>query len=375
MQRNANVLQIRIDIAAVLVLATTVSIVAGQEILAPAVSALRVRNQIEVVGEIITLGDVLNFADADERLRREIEHKPLFRKDPGGDRLDVSHEQIAARLGELGVNRAKITLRGARVCRITRHSRKPADANRHAPELAKDESATIESGQAVSGDRNGTLESALRAWIEEDLRPLGGRCEISFERAGAEFLELTSPEYEFVIRGSAGDAKLGLRELTVTLRQNGRVQRTIRIVANVQLIRPVLVAARPLATGVYIRRDDMRLEERLFRRDADIGLDRAEAVVGQQVKTFIEAGTMLSARQLQSVELVRRSAPVSVVGDGGAVQLRLTGIARDNGRLGDKVRVRVGESRSDQREIVGVVVGPGTVRITDQGIACAGGVK
>lgn len=359
-------------ITAALLLLAMVSIAAGQDILTPGLSELRLRNRIEIVGDTITLGDVLNFADADERLRRAIEHKPLFQDHPRGHQLDITHEQIVRRLGELGVNRARVIVSGARTCRITRHANQ---ANGQACTPAQDGAALVQAVETADAATSETLEAALRAWIEADLRSLGGRCEIDFERAGAEFLQLSSPEYDFAIRGTANSAKLGLREFTVTLRQHGRVQRTVRIAANVQLIKPVLVAARPLAVGAYIRRDDVRLEERLFRRDADLGLDRAELVVGQQVRTFIEAGTMLSPRQLQSVELVRRSTPVSVVGDGGAVQLRLTGIARDNGRLGDKVRVRVGESRSEQREIVGVVVGPGTVRIADQGVASAGDAK
>ncbi|MBL8880380.1 MAG: flagellar basal body P-ring formation protein FlgA [Phycisphaerales bacterium] len=343
----------------------------AQETAGPATSELRLRNRIEVVSDVVSLGDVINFAGANAKLQAELETKRLFKADEPAGEFDVSHEQVMKRLVELGVNPGHITLSGARVCHVT-HGQRPTLAATEGRNAARPARDAPEMGAETS---DATLEAALRRWIENDVRELGGRCEIQFEAAGREFLELSSPEYEFAIRASSSGAKLGLRELSVTIRRDGRTQRTLRIAASVKLTKDVLIAIRPLSVGAFVRREDLRPEERLFSRDADLGIDRIEAIVGQQVRTFVEAGSMVTERQLQTVELVKRSSPVTVIGNSGAVQLRMTGMARDNGRLGDKVRVRLGESRSDQREVFGVVTGPGSVRIVSDGVACAGGGK
>lgn len=365
-------LQTRTNIAIATIAAVFCVAAPAQEVVAPALSELRLRNRIDVVAESVTLGDVLNFADADPRLQAALENKPVFSETSPSGAFDVSHDQIVKRLIELGVNRARVTVSGARTCRVTHH-----EAGK--PVTEQPRPTTKEPGQslqlAADGEQTATLEGALRNWIAQDTHEFGGRCEVEFELAGQEFLALSSPEYEFSIRPAASSDKLGLREFNVSIRQNGRTQRTLRIATRVQLVKSVLVAVRPLSVGAFIRRDDVRSEERLFSRETDIGLDRAELAIGQQVRAFIEAGAMVTSKNLQSVELVKRSAPVTVIGDSGAVQLRMTGIARDNGRLGDKVRVRVGESRANQREVVGVVTGPGNIRIVSESVACAGGAK
>lgn len=357
---------------AIVLTTAIVAATSAQNHVAPSTSELRLRSRIDVVGNIVTLGDVLNFAGADARLQSELESKSLFAENEPAGEFDVSHEQVSKRLASLGVNLGRITLSGARVCHVTHGQRPTVQAMD-----AKTARLAGDVGQAGAEQLGGaaTLETQLRAWIEQDLRELGGRCEIQFEAAGREFLELSTPEYEFAIRAASAGGKLGLRELSVTIRHAGRTQRTLRIVANVKLMKDALVALRPLSVGAFIRRDDVRLEERLFSRDADLGLDRVESAVGQQVRTFVEAGALVTAKHLQTVELVKRSSPVTVIGDSGSVQLRMTGMARDNGRLGDRVRVRVGESRAEQREVVGIVTGPGSVRIVTDGVACAGGGK
>lgn len=144
------------------------------------------------------------------------------------------------------------------------------------------------------------------------------------------------------------------------------MQRSIRVGVNVKLTLPVLVAAKPLNVGSTVTRDSIELKPRVFTTNDDFGVQHLEPVIGQQVKSFLPAGQMLRSKDIQAVDLVKRSRPVTVEG-GGSVSIRVNGVALDNGGYGDLVRVRIGDNRKNRREVRGVVTGVATVRLEDEG--------
>ncbi|MBK8914414.1 MAG: flagellar basal body P-ring formation protein FlgA [Phycisphaerales bacterium] len=208
-----------------------------------------------------------------------------------------------------------------------------------------------------------TLADAIRAALQRGLGAGVRSIDVAFERVGAEFLELTTPPFEFEIRTGADSGRLGLREITVVLRRDGRQLRTLRIGVQVRAVRTVVTAARAMNVGAIVRRDDLQLQERVFDGTQEIGREEIEPLIGQQVKRFIPEGEMIRADHLKAVDLVKRSAPVTVLGEGTAVSLRAVGVALDAGGYGDVVRVRLGEGRKDRREVRGVVTAVSTVRI------------
>jgi len=159
-----------------------------------------------------------------------------------------------------------------------------------------------------------------------------------------------------------------LRELEVLIRREGRTQRTVRLAVRVKLIKNVLVARQPLGIGTFVRSEDVGLEQRIFDRALDLGLDEPGEIVGQQVKRYIPVSEMVRRSDIKAVDLVKRSRPVSINdSDRNSVRVQLTGIALDSGGYGDIVRVRIGESRKDQRVLRGVVSGVGSVRLLEDG--------
>ncbi len=325
-------------------------------------TVLKMRPQAVVTGDAVALLDVLSFDDADATLAEQISSKPLKIDAQPPAKVEISREQIEKRLSELGVNRARVLLGGASICEVTLERIEPAS------EPVPDQSG----GDLISAARNQksaegeqTLADVIRERIANDLSQLGGKPEIEFEAASREFLDLTTPPFQFSVR-SAKPAALGLRELLVTLSRDGRVQRTLRIGARVKLSKPVLVATKPLNVGSYVTRDSLELTPRLFSSNDDFGLQHPEPVVGQQVKSFVPAGQMLRSKDIQAVDLVKRSKPVTVEG-GGSVSIRVNGVALDNGGYGEVVRVRLGDNKKNKREVRGVVTGVATVRLSEEG--------
>lgn len=332
------------------------------DLVEPQVSTLRLQAQATVRGTTVTLADVLDFSQADPRLVEAVGKQPVLAKPVDSAVLELSHEQLVSRLTELGVNMTRVLVNGALVCHVALGPA-PTEAALPAPPEAPPLLAT----GAAAPPATQTLADAVRAFAQRELGPDGGRVEVVFERASQEFLQLSSPPFEFSIQAERGP-RLGLREFRVSIRRDGRKHDSLRISADVRLVRRVIVAARPLNIGGYIARDAIDVAERIFTADdADAGFTQPEQVVGQRVARFVTAGEMLKAQDVESADMVKRSRPVSVV-SAGPVAVRAVGVALDSGGYGDSVRVRLGESRKDRREVRGVVVGVGTVQLAEDGL-------
>jgi len=340
----------------------------GDELIQREVSRLKLRPRVEVCGATVTLADVLTFAEADPRLRAEIGNQPVSPDLQPPAKTVFTHEQIVRRLGELGVNLSRVLVSGALNCQVTLEPAR-APMGIEAPSAwaaAGPRHATPLTRLQVTNEGN-TLADAWRAYVNAELASLGGTAEIEFERAGREFLTLTRPPWKFIIRSSGGD-KLGLRELEIVIRRDGRTQRTARLAVRVRLVKDVLVARKPLGIGTFVRQEDVAFEPRILERWQDVGLDEVGQIIGQQVKRYIPVGEMIRRSDIKAVDLVKRSRPVSVSSTGDSVSVRLTGVALDSGGYGDTVRVRIGESRKDRRILRGVVSGVGSVRLIRGGV-------
>ncbi len=339
-------------------LAGVVAAAQAEQLLEPRSASLTLRSRALVTSPAFTLGDILIFDEADDATRAELAALPALTEPAGAPAVDVTHAQVSERLTALGVNMSRVLLGGAAACRVEiLPSAAPAEPD-STPQLETGAPTPRRSSAMTDAPR--TLADLLRERIARDLNALGGAPDVEFETAARDFLELREPPFEFSIHGPR-DARLGLREYQVTIRRDGRTQRTVRISAQVRLLRKVAVAAKPLNVGTTLRLEHLAIRERLFEDAAPPELGDPGALVGQQVQRYLNAGDLLTPDALEPRDLVLRSRPVTVIG-GGAVQINVSGIALDTGRLGDSVRVRLGDGRQ-RREIRGTVSGVGTVRI------------
>jgi flagella basal body P-ring formation protein FlgA len=321
------------------------------------VNRVRLRQVASVDAGPVTLGDVLTFSETDPALAERVSSITIMDELHAGGVGVVTHAQVAQRLDHLGVNMSRVLLGGAARCRVSR----PAPA---AVEHEGEEADLFAESRVPSPDSERTLAYLLQAHVDNELADLGGTAEIRFERAGQEYLQLTTPPWEFRI-SSVGRERLGLREFRVLIRRDGKAQRKAEVYAHVRMVRQAVVAARPLSLGNTVRREDVTLETRVFGPGDDIGLASIDEAIGQQVRRFVAAGELVPSGALKSVDLVRRSRPVTLLGGSANVELRTTGVAMDSGMLGDTVRVRVGQSRDDRKVLRGVVVSLGTVRLLE----------
>ncbi|MCA9242524.1 MAG: flagellar basal body P-ring formation protein FlgA [Phycisphaerales bacterium] len=385
MIRTKHNISIRLIVATLMAsVSTGVAQVTPEEapVMRPAFSQLRMYAEVAVAPGQVTFGDVLSFDDADPQLIEAIRDLPVTRSAstcPGA--LMLSHDEVRAQLRSVGVNMALITLTGARVCRVTAVAQPAAsgDASANntlqtAPVLLASappaDDRAIVTGQTTTTTARvhtggvSTLQDAIHAYVARELAPYG-EPEIGYGVGSEALLSLMAPPFSFSVRSAAG-SPLGTRTFRVTISRDGRDQREVAVVAHVRLIRPVVVAERPLNLGQVIAPLDVRVEKRPFDTLENVELAEPGAVIGQQASRFMRIGEVVTEKDIKRAALVQRSQRVKLIQTQGGVHIEFIGSALESGGFGETIRVRVGESRRDRQEALGRVVGPGRVELISE---------
>ena len=106
---------------------------------------------------------------------------------------------------------------------------------------------------------------------------------------------------------------------------------------NLDLIQRVIVV-RPVSRGDLLTREDLGLQT--LSRSGSGGFTDIDELVGRRAKKSLRAGLVVHDRHLQPDWMVHAKQSVSVVNNTGGIQVTTAGIALENGRLGDLVKVR-----------------------------------
>ncbi|WP_114417407.1 flagellar basal body P-ring formation chaperone FlgA [Marinospirillum perlucidum] len=114
----------------------------------------------------------------------------------------------------------------------------------------------------------------------------------------------------------------------------------IYITADIQVMAQVVVAANHLARGSLVTGPQIRLEERDISRLRYDYFTDPQAVIGMEVKRRIQAGSILTGRQLNITQAVNAGDEVIIQARSSSLTIRITGEALEGGRIGDQIRVR-----------------------------------
>lgn len=145
---------------------------------------------------------------------------------------------------------------------------------------------------------------------------------------------------------------------------NGKAYRSLPVWLNVKSYAPVLVARRSLKPRERIEAADVAVEERDvagFTRKTLLA--STDAVAGQRARTFIPAGAVVHARNLELNPAVLATDLVDVRVTAGPIRIEAQGIAEQDGHIGDYVSIRNPKTAETFRA---KVVGENRVAITQR---------
>lgn len=126
---------------------------------------------------------------------------------------------------------------------------------------------------------------------------------------------------------------------------------------NLDLMQRVIIV-KLVSRGDFLTRADLGLQT--LSRNGGGGFTDIDELVGRRAKKSLRAGIVVHDRHLQTDWMVQAKQTVSVVNNAGGIQVTSSGIAMENGRLGDLIKVR---NLSSNNILHGFVVGSKKISI------------
>ena len=76
-------------------------------------------------------------------------------------------------------------------------------------------------------------------------------------------------------------------------------------------------------------------------------------------KRYIAANTVITSNMIQPEQIVKRGETVVIIAGNESLSVEMEGVARDNGRMQERIKVF---NPSSRRVIEAIIIGPGKVR-------------
>lgn len=348
--------------------ATSIALVIGAFPLPLLAGSVRLWPSAVVVDDTIHLSDLCEldgFSPTQESGLRKvvITNAPT----PSGSRV-IHLDMVRSALTAHGTNLATITFNGTTECQVTRPanaSSESADSGPSNPSLTRRQNGDAPNGtadgeRAIQATENLTLRHEVIEQFDREFARYGGKSDVAFDRTSAQILDLSKPAYTFRVRRRGG-RPLGLVQLEVDVLAENRIVQTVPLVAQVSMVRPVVLARRSINQGATIRASDVELKPISFMQLDRLGVDDTSVAVGQRAKRFISAGTQIELAMLEQIPLVTRGQFVTLTSVAGFVRIVTTAKALHDGLYGETITVRSSDKK--RTEFEAVVVGPSAVRI------------
>lgn len=298
--------QSRTYVIAISLLALLVSAAAASE-----PDAVRVMGQATVKGPSFTLGDIAVISVADPSLKSLIARMRIGVSPMPGNWRELTKATIRDQLARTGILNPSISIVCPPVVRIYR------------------ESQSIGQTFIETRLRNYIIDNA--PWTREEIEITG------VSRVGN--IILPSGELEIVIRPRGSSLYIGRSPFTVEMLVDGQSARQIIMQVNISVYREAVIATAPVPAHEVIGPDDVEL------RRVDISTARGKTfssidkVIGMAATTYLQPGRIVTRGAIRQPILVRRGKSVELVAKAGGFVIRTVGIAQQDGRRGDVIRV------------------------------------
>lgn len=148
--------------------------------------------------------------------------------------------------------------------------------------------------------------------------------------------------------------------VTARLIRDGEVFERHNLTATISIDAHVWVADRRIARGELISSSDLRREKRDVTRGRGKLAREVSQLLGMRARRSISEGTPIRRDFVEAPPLVQRGETVRLRMVHGALRIEAKGVAREDGRAGQVIRVRTPESR---RELAGTVGRDGVVDV------------
>ncbi len=125
--------------------------------------------------------------------------------------------------------------------------------------------------------------------------------------------------------------------LPMNIKVNGIKYRTIRLEFKIHRFANVIIADKPLTQHHVLTPLDLKIEEREVTYINPVTL---EEIIGKRLKSPVSEGRILTYDLIETRPLIKRGDMVTIKNESEFMIIGAKGIAKEDGRLGDKIQVK-----------------------------------
>jgi flagella basal body P-ring formation protein FlgA len=343
-------------------------------------ATLEMRMEATVVGAEVRLRQVCRWSDRDATVFAPIADLVLARVTEDAPFQAVTLQQVRRTLHDAGVNLGMVRFSGPTSCTITRGDveydeqegllewakakQAPAQNDDAAFTASEHTNAPIAAAQRVEdGSAEPVAEDAaqktLRDLLIHDLsvrlRVPQDDLHVTFNPKDDAALRLAEPQFQFDIQPkrvrNLGGVAWEVQIVTDAGGGAARKSQKMAVAATARAWQRQVVLTKPLAFKQMIRDADVNERRVLVDTLDEDPLLAKQQVVGQQAAREFKAGTVMTAKTVQSVPLARAGQFVTVMLSRGGVSIKTVGRAMGEGSFGQTIKVK-NESTKDVYEVV-----------------------
>lgn len=292
---------------------------------------VRLREQVEVAGEMVRLGELGEILAAEGGLQQALAPLELFAApDPGGERK-ISAAEVAQAFAQRAAGMPEVRWSGAKTLTLKRPGQQFGPAQ---------------------------IEALIAQYLQQNKARLP-KAQVHF-RIAQPPAPFTLPAGKLATEIISSDpGLLKSRSMTLIFRVDGRLVKTLLVRGELEVITAVVTAASDLERGTLLSAKDLQLLERDLSGLRDPYNDPAE-LIGKKLKRPLRAGDILEPGMVDIPAVIKRGDGVSMQLRGAGFSLSAQGVARQDGLAGETILVRNSNSRKD---ISCQVIGPGQVNV------------
>lgn len=213
-----------------------------------------------------------------------------------------------------------------------------------------------------SGDRtvlrSEDFQQVIDQYLKENLRTEGVETEVSFRSLPNE-LVLPKGEYSIRVAQNQPLVKKGYSGIPVEIVNGDRIERTVMCSVFIRTFENVYVAVRPFAKNEEIDAAFL-IVNRIETTSMNDAVSAQMPVTGLRTKRMVKENSVLQRSFLEGIPAVKRDQRVSLLVKANNITIGSSGIAKEDGQMGEEILVQ----RTGTRETVrATVVGQSIVEI------------
>lgn len=293
---------------------------------APAIEVAILRSAVEVTGEIVTIGDLIENAGA-------MGSTPVFRAPEVGQHGTIQAWRVLEALRPTGI--ARLETRGVAEVRVERRGRLVSQ---------------IEMADAIASElmrRAGTNDRS--------------RVNVTIDTTVTQILVEASASAPLAVERLVQDPATGRFEAQIFLPDSPASRtRPTRVTGSAVEFTDVVRLRRPVARGVVINESDVTIDRTTRNRIGGEQALMASEVVGLAARRPLQEGTVLRLSDLERARIVSRNDAVTITFDVPGITVTARGRAMADGAIGDVIDVQNVQSR---RTIQATIVSAGRVAV------------